>query len=112
MLPLFIILPLVRKRSLVLIKLLDIIQMTAYFKYINAFICYRSNFLYLDMRAMHPWDEGWKLLNLANDLVTPIFSNEESYLNKLLRINSIWICVLLLLLVTWPIRNFYEKGKI
>jgi hypothetical protein len=56
MLALFIILPLLRKRSLVLIKIFDIIQTVAYFKYINGYIYYRRNYLYLDMRAFHPWN--------------------------------------------------------
>ena len=56
MLLVFILMPLLRKRSLVLIKLLDIIQTIAYFKYINGFVYYRSNYLYLDMRAMNPWN--------------------------------------------------------
>ena len=72
----FVLLPLIRKRSMVLTKLLDIIQTVAYFKYINAFIYYRDNYLYLDMRSMSPWSEGWQLLTLSGDLVTPIFLTE------------------------------------
>lgn len=73
---LFILLPLVRKRSVVLLKIFDAIQMAAYFKYINAFVYYRRNYLYLDMRSMNPWNEGWQLLTISGDLVTPVFLNE------------------------------------
>ena len=56
LLALFIILPLIRKRSMVLTKILDIIQTVAFFKYINGYIFYRHNYLYLDMRSMSPWN--------------------------------------------------------
>lgn len=72
----FALLPLIRKRSMVLIKILDIIQMAAYFKYINAFIYYRHNYLYLDMRSMKSWNEGWKLLTVSGDLTIPVYLNE------------------------------------
>ena len=52
---LFILFPLCRKRSLVLMKIYDIIQTVAYFKYINSYIYYRHNYLYMEMRAMTPW---------------------------------------------------------
>jgi hypothetical protein len=73
MLVLFILFPLLRKRSMVLTKLLDIIQTVSYFKYINGFIYYRHNYLYLDMRSVTPWNEGWQLLSFSSDLVTPVF---------------------------------------
>jgi hypothetical protein len=52
---LFAIMPLVRKRSLVLMRIFDAVQMVSFFKYINAFVYYRHNLLYLEMRSMNPW---------------------------------------------------------
>ena len=74
MLLLFILFPLLRKRSLVLTKIYDIIQTVAYFKYINSYIYYRHNYLYLEMRAMTPWSEGWEIFTgVSSDMVTPVF---------------------------------------
>jgi len=76
MLAIFVFFPMLRKRSLVLTKIFDIIQTAAYFKYIAGFIYYRHNYLYLDMRGMLPWSEGWKLLSVTNDMTIPIFLTE------------------------------------
>lgn len=76
MLALFILLPLFRKRSMVLLRILDIIQMAAYFKYINGYIFYRTNYLYLGMRGMVPWNEGIKMLTISNDRTVPIFTSD------------------------------------
>lgn len=76
MLSVFVLFPLFRKRSMVLTKILDTIQTAAYFKYIVGFIEYRQNYVYLDMRAMNPWNEGWQLVSIADDAVVPIFANE------------------------------------
>ena len=76
MLLFFVVLPLCRKRSLVLIKILDIIQVVAYFKFINGYIYYRHNYLYIEMRSMTPWSEGWKLVQASFDMVTPVFLTE------------------------------------
>lgn len=103
---------LIRKRSLVLVRILDAVQMVAYFKYINSFVYYRHNLLYLEMRSMNPWTEGWQLLTISGDLVTPVFLNEETYLNKLIRIACIWLGLLLLLLFVSAIRICCQEGKI
>ncbi len=74
MLGVFILLPLFRKRCMVLMKLFDAIQIVSFLKYLNNFIEYRKNFLYLEMRSMNPWNEGWQLLSMSNDVVSPIFT--------------------------------------
>lgn len=51
----FIIPPLIRKRSVTLIRILDAIQLAAYFKYINGYISYRQDYLYLGMRSWSDW---------------------------------------------------------
>jgi len=108
----FILLPLIRKRALVMTKIFDIIQTIAFFKYINGYIYYRHNFLYLDMRAMNPWSEGWEVVTVSGDLVTPIFASEETFSNKMIRIGSIWAVVVLLVLLVGAIRICCREGKI
>ena len=97
---------------MVLMKILDNVQMVAYFKYVNAYVYFRKNFVYLDMRAVNPWNEGWQLFNLENDVVPPVYLNEETHLNKIARIAAIWIGVILLLIVVGVIRICCREGKI
>jgi hypothetical protein len=46
---------LMRKRCVTLMRILDAIQIVAYFKYINGFLANRQNYLYLGMRAWGSW---------------------------------------------------------
>jgi hypothetical protein len=111
MLFIFIMFPLLRKRSMVLTKLFDIIQMVAYFKYIVGFIYYRHNYLYLDMRAINPWNEGWKLLTLSSDSTIPIFLTEETFVNKLIRIASLWCGTIIIILIIGIVKSMCGDSK-
>jgi hypothetical protein len=66
---------LIRKRSVTLVRILDAVQIVAYFKYFNGYIQARENFLYLGMRAWASWAEGWSLLTLDNDFSIPFWTN-------------------------------------
>lgn len=72
----FVVLPLLRKRSMVVLRILDMIQVAAYFKYINGYVFYRTSYLYLGMNGMYPWSEGLRLLTLSNDRTVPIFTSD------------------------------------
>jgi hypothetical protein len=73
---LFVIPPLIRKRSVTLIRILDAIQLTSYFKYINGYISFRHDYLYLGMRSWTDnWSEGWALISSSNDMTLPIWTN-------------------------------------
>lgn len=74
MLAVFLFFPLLRKRSMVLIRIFDIVQFVSYFKYINGFLIYRHNYIYLDMRSIPPWYEGFSLFSLSGDRTIPIFT--------------------------------------
>lgn len=70
----FFILPvLMRKRCLTLIKILDYIQIAAYFKLINGYPTNRHVWLYLGMRSWGNWADGWEILSY--DQTTPIWTN-------------------------------------
>ena len=55
----FIVPVLIRKRSLILVKILDLIQISSYFKFIVGYCPYRHVWLYLNMRGWGFWAEGW-----------------------------------------------------
>ena len=112
MFSIFILMPLFRKRSMVLMKILDAIQIVAYFKYINAFINYRVDFLYLDMRAVTPWNEGLQVLTVTNDFTIPVFTTEETHINKLVRIFGIWLGVIILTLLVGIVKNCCGDGRV
>lgn len=97
---------------MVLIRIFDIIQMAAYFKYINGFIFYRQDYLYLDMRAANPWNQGFNLLSISNDRTIPIFTTEETYANKLVRIASVWGLVMVIILMIGIAKTFCTETKL
>jgi hypothetical protein len=89
---------LIRKRCLTVVKIIDFIQMAAYFKLINGYPRNRNVLLYLGMRSWGDWADGWKLF--ANDQTPLIWANEEGVINKSVRIVCTWgviiaVCVLL-----------------
>ena len=51
----FILPVLLRKRSLVLVKILDFIQICSYFKFIIGYTNFRHVYLYLNMRGWGTW---------------------------------------------------------
>jgi len=51
-------------------------------------------------------------LALSSDLVTPIFLTEETYINKLIRIASIWAIVILLVLIVGVFKICCKEGKL
>ena len=69
----FIIPVLARKRALVLIKILDLIQIASYFKLIKGHAANRNIWLYLNMRGWGDFDEGWKIV--SEDPTVPIWTN-------------------------------------
>ena len=109
---LFIAMPLVRKRCLVLVKIFDIVQSIGYFKYINGYVMYRHNFLYMEMRAMTPWSQGWKVATVTGDSVAPVYVNQETFANKLIRIAAVYVGVLVLVVVVGVVRICCREGKI
>jgi hypothetical protein len=73
---LFVVPPLIRKRSVTLIRIFDAIQLASYFKYINGYISFRQDYLYLGMRSWTDnWSEGWALISSSNDITLPIWTN-------------------------------------
>lgn len=70
----FVIPPLIRKRSVTLIRIFDAIQLASYFKYINGYIPFRQDFLYLSMRSWGGWAEGWNLFSSSDDFTVPIWT--------------------------------------
>jgi hypothetical protein len=77
-----------RKRSLTLLKIIDLIQLASYFKLINGYPFTRHIWLYLGMRSWGNWAEGWSLV-LAEQK-PPIWINEEGVINKTIRIVCTW----------------------
>lgn len=69
---LFIIPVLLRKRCLTLVRIIDFIQIAAYFKLIRGYTSNRHIWLYLGMRSWANWSEGWALI--TNDPTTPIWT--------------------------------------
>lgn len=91
----FFILPVIlRKRSLTLIKILDFIQLAAYFKLINGYPTNRHVWLYLSMRSFGSWADGWAII--TDDQTPPIWLNEEGVINKSIRIGSTWVLILVI----------------
>lgn len=85
----FLILPiLLRKRCITMVKILDYIQLAAYFKLIRGYSGNRQIWLYLGMRAWGDWSEGWAVI--GEDPTTPIWTNQEGIINKTIRIGSTW----------------------
>lgn len=86
---LFILPILLRKRGLTLVKILDLIQLAAYFKLLRGYCANRHVWLYLGMRGWGDWAEGWKLV--SGGLAMPIWTTEETVINKVLRIVATWL---------------------
>lgn len=60
----FFVLPLIaRKRSVVLVKLLDFVQIISYFKLINGYTGGRFIWVFLGMRSWGTWSEGWNFFS-------------------------------------------------
>ena len=108
----FILFPLFRKRSMVLLRLLDMIQMAAFFKYINGFVYYRTNYLYLGMNGALSWTEGFQILSIDGDLTPPIFTNDETFVNKLIRIGSIWVGTFVIILIIGLVKTCCGDAKL
>ena len=96
----FIALPLLRKRSLMLMHVFDCIQFVAYLKYIVGYVSYRHNYLYLGMNGMTPWSEGLELVKWEKDQSVPIFTIDETSLNRLIRVGGLWLIIPLLVVFT------------
>jgi hypothetical protein len=112
MLLVFILFPLFRKRSMVLLRLLDMIQMAAFFKYINGFVYYRTNYLYLGMNGALSWTEGFQILSVDGDITPPIFMNDETFVNKLIRIGCIWVGMFLIILIIALVKTCCGDAKL
>jgi hypothetical protein len=99
MLIVFVLPNLMRKRSVSLVRIFDAVQMVSYFKYINGYLPNRHNYLYLGMRTWSEWSEGWNLITLAGDISLPIWTIEETAINKIIRIVLVWSGVLTIMLL-------------
>ena len=93
---LFIVPVLARKRCLVLVRVLDMIQIVSYFKFIRAYNVQRQVWLYAGMRAWGTWSEGWQII--SGDPGPPVWTTEEGNFDKLIRLASTWGLFLFLLL--------------
>lgn len=71
--------------------------MVSFLKYLYGYNIFRHNYLYLQMRSFLPWTEGWSLLSVVVGDTTPlIWINEETSVNKLIRIGCIWVGVVVI----------------
>lgn len=112
MLIVFILFPLFRKRSMVLLRIFDMIQMAAFFKYINGFVSYRTNYLYLGMNGALSWSEGFQILSIDGDFTPPIFTTDETFVNKLIRIGCIWVGAFLIILIIGIVKTCCGDAKL
>ena len=112
MLTLFAILPLSKRRSVTLLRILDAVQIAAYFKYINGFIFYRTDYLYLGMRGFNPWNEGIQVISLSGDRTVPIFTTDETYVNQLIRIFGTWLVLYLMLVIVGAAKTCCGDSKL
>lgn len=55
-----------------MVKIMDYIQLAAYFKLILGYTSNRHIWLYLGMRSWTPWTEGWAII--STDYTTPIWT--------------------------------------
>jgi hypothetical protein len=88
------------------------IQMAAFFKYINGFVYYRTNYLYLGMNGALSWTEGFQILSIDGDLTPPIFTNDETFVNKLIRIGSIWVGTFVIILIIGLVKTCCGDAKL
>lgn len=63
---------LLRKRCLTMVRILDYIQLAAYFKLIRGYTANRHIWLYLGMRSWANWSEGWSVI--GGDVAPPIWT--------------------------------------
>jgi hypothetical protein len=103
---------LMRKRSVTLIRIFDAVQIVSYYKYINGYFPNRHNYLYLGMRSWSEWSEGWNLVTLAGDIALPIWTIEETVVNKIIRITVIWVGVLTVMLLMGIIKTAMGDSQI
>lgn len=103
---------LIRKRSVTLMRILDAIQIVAYYKYFNGYIEARENFLYLGMRGWGNWAEGWGILTLDNDAKIPVWMNEETSINKIIRIFAIWLGIMFFIVLLAVVKTMTGDSQI
>jgi hypothetical protein len=51
------------------------------------------------MRSWSQWSEGWNLISLTGDVTLPVWTVEETAINKMIRIAVIWLGVLTVMLL-------------
>lgn len=68
----FILPVLLRRRCLTLVKILDYVQLAAYFKLIKGYAYNRHIWLYLGMRSWGDWSDGWNII--SGDVSPPIWT--------------------------------------
>ena len=85
---LFVLPVIIRKRCLTLIKILDYVQIVAYFKLIKGYTSVRHVWLYAGMRSFGDWSDGWSII--SGDVSPPIWTTEEGVINKTIRIGATW----------------------
>lgn len=99
-----------RKRCVTLIRIFDAIQIVAYYKYINGFLANRQNYLYMGMRAWGDWREGWKLVVLDGDITLPVWTIEETIINKIVRICIMWAAVIMIMLIVGLLSSMNDQS--
>lgn len=97
---------------MVLLRIFDMIQMAAFFKYINGFVSYRTNYLYLGMNGALSWSEGFQILSIDGDFTPPIFTTDETFVNKLIRIGCIWVGTFLIILIIGIVKTCCGDAKL
>ena len=112
MLIVFVLPNLMRKRSVSLVRIFDAVQTVSYFKYINGYSPNRHNYLYLGMRSWSEWSEGWDLISLTGDISLPIWTIEETVINKIIRIAIVWLGVLTVMLLMGIIKTAMGDSQI
>ena len=51
------------------------------------------------MRSWGEWAEGWGMIALNNDINIPIWTTEETIINKVIRICIIWLGIITIMLI-------------
>ena len=63
------------------------------------------------MRSFPTWYEGLNLITLSGDITIPIFTTEETHLNKLFRISAVWGGLIIAMIVIGFIKTFCGDAK-
>lgn len=105
----FILPVLLRKRCLTLVKILDYVQLAAYFKLIKGYAYNRHIWLYLGMRSWADWSDGWNII--SGDVAPPIWTTEEGVINKAIRIAATWAFFVLVAVIIGALKVALDEKE-